>query len=620
MFSGGSMPGAVAADVFAPRSVVVEPCLDGGSLVRSTTELEDYAPSMAHVFRAHADKHPDLALAAQRIGGTWRILTWGDARATADALAQSFLDRGLGPDHPLMVLSGNSLEHLLLTLGAYTAGIPVLPISTAYSLLSSDHERLRAIAELCSPEMVFADDAETFGAALQALAATVPNLVVSRGKSGGAENFEELARAAPGESVETAFGAINPDTVAKILFTSGSTGVPKGVVNTHRMLCSNQQALAQVWPFLHAEPPVLVDWLPWSHTFGGNHNLGQVLTFGGTLFIDGGRPAPQQFEPTIDALRDVAPTVYYNVPAGWALLAPRLEQDRALAATFFSRLRFMFYAAAALPQILWERLTAVAAAVADHPVPLTASWGMTETAPAATTAHFASAQCGCIGVPLPGVTLKLVPDGDKLEARIKGPNVTPGYHRNPEATARAFDEEGFYRTGDAVQMVDPTDPNAGLLFDGRVAENFKLATGTWVTVGRLRTALISESRVLADAVIAGHNQPYAAALGWLDQTEAQRLCEIDRDVPLDHPVLRAHLAASLDRLNEGRGSASRIQRLLLLEEPPSLDAGEITDKGYVNQRAVLSRRAQLVARLFAEPPAADVIKALGAKAQDLPRN
>ena len=418
----------------------------------------------------------------------------------------------------------------------------------------------------------------------------------------------ELADTAPRSDVDRAFEAVGADSVAKVLFTSGSTGAPKGVVNTHRMLCSNQQALGQVWPFMHTEPPILVDWLPWSHTFGGNHNLNQVLAYGGTMYIDDGKPAPGLFERSVSALREVPPTVYYNVPAGFALLAPRLERDRELAETFFSRLRFMFYAAAALPEALWQRLSDVAADVADRPIPLTASWGCTESAPGATTAHFSSARCGCIGVPLPGVTVKLVPQGDKREIRLAGPNVTPGYYGDPDATAAAFDEEGFYRTGDAVRPVDPDDPDQGLLFDGRLAEDFKLATGTWVAVGKLRTTLVSEAGgVLRDAVIAGQDRDYAAALAWIDQSEARRLCDADADVALDDERLNRHLAACLKRLNADAGSAARIERLVLLDAPPDLDAGEITDKGYINQRAVLDRRDDAVQRLLATAPGPGVI-------------
>jgi feruloyl-CoA synthase len=599
-----------AAELFATPRVIAEGHDDGTLLLRSAEPLGPYAPSMAHLFRDHADAHPDRPLAAQREGEDWRSVSWREARTAADGLAQAFLDRGLGPDRPLMILSGNSVEHLLMTLGAHTAGVPVLPISAAYSLLSQDHERVRAIVDRCRPGMVFADDAERFGPALDAVGAAVAQHVVARGRRDGAERFADLADTAPGSDVERAFEAVGPDSVAKVLFTSGSTGAPKGVINTHRMLCSNQQALGQVWPFMHTEPPILVDWLPWSHTFGGNHNLNQVLAYGGTMYIDDGKPAPGLFERSVAALREVPPTVYYNVPAGFALLAPRLEQDRELAATFFSRLRFMFYAAAALPEALWQRLSDVAANVADRPIPLTASWGCTESAPGATTAHFSTARCGCIGVPLPGVTVKLVPQGDKREIRLAGPNVTPGYHSDPDATAAAFDDDGFYRTGDAVRPVDPDDPDQGLLFDGRLAEDFKLATGTWVAVGKLRTTLVSEAGgVLRDAVIAGQDRDYAAALAWIDQPEARRLCDADADtdVALDDERLNRHLAACLKRLNAVGGSASRIERLILLEAPPDLDAGEITDKGYINQRAVLERRNDAVQRLFATAPAPGVI-------------
>jgi feruloyl-CoA synthase len=437
----------------------------------------------------------------------------------------------------------------------------------------------------------------------------VPDALIVRGAREGALTLDHLLGVSPTPRVEDACAAVGPDSVAKLLFTSGSTGVPKGVINTHRMLCSNQAMLQASWPFLAHEPPVLVDWLPWSHTFGANHNLNLVLFNGGTLYIDDGRPAPPLFPRTLSALRAIAPTLYFNVPAGFALLAPALESDAELAQRFFSRLRFMFYAGAALPEALALRLREIARRSADHEVPLTSSWGTTETAPAATSAHFADARIGCIGVPLPGVGVKLAPVADKLEIRVSGPNVTPGYFRQPELARDAFDDEGFYRSGDAVTMVDESDPNQGLLFDGRIAEDFKLLTGTWVAVGPLRLALLSAAGVLSDAVICGQDSQYVTALAWINQAEARKLAGAKGDVAPDEPRLREHLVRVLAELNSGAGSAARIERLLLLSEPPSLDAGEITDKGYINQRACLARRAGEVARLYAAEPDPEVIVA-----------
>jgi feruloyl-CoA synthase len=370
--------------------------------------------------------------------------------------------------------------------------------------------------------------------------------------------------------------------------------------------------MAQVWPFLAGEPPVLLDWLPWSHTFGGNQNVNMVLTHGGTLWIDDGRPAGNLIGRTLRNLAEVSPTIHFNVPAGYGLLVPALEADPGLAERFFARLRLVFYAGSALPQALWDRIEALAGA-AGRPIPMTTSWGCTETAPAATSAHFASQRSDCIGVPLPGVDLRLVPSGGKTEIRVRGPNVTPGYYRNDQATAAAFDEEGFYQTGDAGCLVDPANPGAGVAFDGRISEDFKLATGTWVSVGTLRTALLSASDgLLSDAVIAGHDGPYAAALAWLNPARAAPLAAaLFQTGPaglIDSPPVRAACAQALDRLNAGAtGSSQRVQRLLLLADPPSLDHGEITDKGYLNQRAILDRRQSQVSLLLADPPGPGVL-------------
>jgi len=586
------------SQTFAPPDTTIERRKDGTIVLTSRHMLDRWPESIPAVLEERATRHPDRALAAQRDPeDRWIPLTYGEARDRANSLARAFIDIDLGADRPLMILSGNSVEHLLVTLGAYAAGVPVMPISVAYSLLSADHAQIKAIAELTRPGLVFANDAARFEQALDALSPT--NILIARGERPDALRLDELSATTPGAAPTC---GITADTTAKLLFTSGSTGVPKGVVNTHRMLCSNQAMLQQIWPFLAEEPPVLVDWLPWSHTFGANHNLNLALFNGGTIYIDDGKPAQPLFSRTTAALRTVAPTVYFNVPAGFALLAPALETDRELAEHFFSRLRFMFYAGAALPDALALRLKAIADRVADREIPLTSSWGTTETAPAATSAHFKDPVVGCIGVPLAPNKIKLAPLANKLEIRVTGPNVTPGYFRQPGLTEAAFDEEGFYRSGDAARLIDERDPNKGLMFDGRIAEDFKLMTGTWVTVGPLRMKLLSAAGILTDAVICGHDSEYVSALAWLNQAEARKLCGSDEDVPPSHGTLRKHLSRALATLNEGAGSAARIERMLLLASPPSLDAGEITDKGYINQRRCLECRAAEVARLYRRAP------------------
>jgi feruloyl-CoA synthase len=564
---------------------------------------------VVHSVREHARLIPDHPVIAERAPGGWRRVSYGQAVAAASAIGQGLLDRGLGPDRPLLVLSGNSVDHLLVMLGALTAGVPVAPVSAAYSLASHDHARIRAITGLIHPGGVFAEDAAAFGPALDALPG-VP-AIVSKGARPEAEPLTVLLSTEPGAAVEAAFAGLRRDGVAKILFTSGSTGTPKGVLNTHRMLAANQQMIRQAWPFLAAERPVIVDWLPWSHTFGGNHNVNMVLTSGGTLYVDEGRPAPGLFSQTIANLADVPPTVYFNVPAGYAQLVPALEADEEFAGRFFSRLRLMFNAAAALPTALRERLAEVARKTAGHEVPVTGSWGATETAPAVTSAHYPFADARCIGVPLPGAEVKLVPaEEGAYEIRVKGPNVTPGYFARPDLTEQAFDSEGFYRAGDAVAFADPGDPNAGLVFRGRIAEDFKLQSGTFVRVGAVRTALLSGIPVLSDAVLAGENRDYVGGLAWLNAAEAGALLggqpEPDGEL-ITHQGLRAHLARALAGHNDAAGSSARVERLLILARPASLDAGEITDKGYLNQRKVLARRAALVEMLYTDPAPPGVI-------------
>ncbi|PRY50158.1 trans-feruloyl-CoA synthase [Geodermatophilus tzadiensis] len=591
------MPDPVPARsaTFAAPRIESERLPDGRLLLRSTEPLAEHPVSVVHEFRRHAEEHPERLLAAERgADGEWARLSWGEARAQADRLAQGLLDRGLA-DRPVLVLSGNSRLHLVVALAAMTVGAPVVPTSVAYSLQSADHAKLRAMADLVEPGLVVAEDA-SFAAAVAAVAGGRP--VLSRdGDVSGSVSVAEFG-ADPTDEVDRRCAALRREDVAKILFTSGSTGSPKGVLNTHGMLMANQQQMRQVWPFLAEEPPVLLDWLPWSHTFGGNHDLHMVLANGGTLWIDDGRPAPALVGRTVRNLADARPTLYLNVPAGYAALLPHLERDPAAARAFLGRLRLGFFAAAALPQQLWDRLEKLAA---DHgaTMTMTTSWGLTETAPAATSAHFAITRSDVLGVPLPGVELALVPVGEKTEVRVTGPNVTPGYHRRPDLTAAAFDEHGFFRTGDAVALADPDDPAAGLVFRGRIAEDFKLSTGTFVSVGTLRPQLLSASDgLLTDAVVCGADGDCVTAMVWLHPEHATR---VDADgVPEDS--LRAELAATLRRLAaRGGGSSQCVERLLVLTEPARLDAGEITDKGYVNQAAVRDRRAGLVALLSADP-------------------
>jgi feruloyl-CoA synthase len=603
--------------MFAKVRITAEQAGDGTLLLRSADELGDYPVTVLHSVRAWADADPDYPLIAERgRDGAWRTVTYGDAVAAADAIGQALIERGLGPARPLLILSGNGVNHLLMTLGALAAGVAVAPASVAYSLQSKNHARIKAITQLIAPGAAYADDAAAFAPALDA--AGVP-AIIGGGSRADAGTVGELRATEPGPAVRGAFATLTPDVTAKILFTSGSTGTPKGVLNTHRMLSANQQMIRQAWPFLAGERPVIVDWLPWSHTFGGNHNVNMMLANGGTIYVDGGRPAPGLFAQTIANLADVPPTVYFNVPAGYAQLVPALEGDPEFAARFFSRLRLLFNAAAALPAGLRSRLAALAARHAPgRDIPVTGSWGATETAPAVTSANFPFTDTSCIGAPLPGALVKLVPVEDAYEIRVQGPNVTPGYYARPDLTGEAFDADGFYRTGDAVGFAVPGDPDAGLVFRGRIAEDFKLSTGTFVRVGAVRTALLSSVPALSDAVIAGENRDYAAALAWLNPAEARKLLgrdpvlvnagPADGEAITDTDLLRL-VADALTRHNESHGSAARIGRLLIMARPASLDAGEITDKGYVNQRTVLAERAALADLLYADPVPPGVVVA-----------
>ena len=592
-----------------PRTVRI--ALDDGSFVlRSPEPLQPYARCIGEWLERWATATPDApAFAERRVDGSWRRLSWAQTRAQVGRIAQSLLDMDLRPQAPVVVLSDNAIDHLLLMLATMHVGRAVCTVSSAYCRLTRDYSKIQGILATLGPALVYASDAEVYGAAIASAAPTVP-VVFSRGAEGspGARAFDELLRADETPAVREAFDAIVPDTHAKYLLTSGSTGHPKVVINTHRMLCANQQMIAQVWRFLAHEKPVLVDWLPWSHTFGGNHNLHMVLCHGGELVIDEGRPAPGLIERTARNLAEVRPTLHFNVPRGLDLLLPILEADEAMARSFFERLRTIFYAGAALPQATWDRLQALARRVRGRELWLTTSWGSTETSPAITSAHWWLDRAGVIGLPMPGTELKFVPvpgdPGGKLEMRVRGVNVFPGYRDAPQLTAQAFDEEGYYRIGDAGRLVDEAHPERGVVFDGRVAEDFKLTTGTWVNVGMLRVRTVSALAPWAqDVVVTGHDRDQIGVL----------IFPTPPALALPAGELASHVAAALHALAaDGAGSSQRPVRALVLAEPPNADAGEITDKGYINQRAVLTRRAAEVERLYAGADAVVVCEGAGA--------
>jgi feruloyl-CoA synthase len=575
---------------FAPAETRIEQRADGALVLRSPQPLGPHARAVGEWLADWARRAPERVAFAERAGESWRKVSYRDALEAVRRVGQSLLERGLDANRPVAILSDNSVDHALLALGAMHVGVPVAPISPAYSLMSKDFAKLKFIFDLVRPGLVWTADPAKFAPALAAVGATVTPL-------------EELLRASPTGRVDAAFAQVAPDSIAKILFTSGSTGTPKGVVNTHRMLCTNQQMLAQVWPFLEDRPPVIVDWLPWNHTFGGNFCFNVILRNGGTLYIDGGKPMPGLIETTARNLKEVSPTMYFNVPRGFDLLMPLLESDTDLRRNFFRDLDMVFYAAAALPQNLWERLEKLAHAERGGELAMLSAWGSTETAPCATAVHYHIERAGVIGLPVPGCELKLVPAAGKLEARLKGPNVTPGYYKRDDLTRAAFDEEGFYRIGDALRLADGNEPSRGLTFDGRVAEDFKLTTGTWVHAGAVRVKLIAAGNpVIQDAVITGHDRDEVGALIFLNPVATK---------DMSPETLRARIGQALNTLVTEGGSSTHPTRAIIAQEPPSIDANEITDKGYINQRAVLERRAALVAKLHQQPLPDDVITAAG---------
>ena len=586
----------------APPAVKTRAMEDGTLYLECGHPLTDYPDRVGDWLDHWAAETPDAVYLADRPNGPgtpWRKISFSQAADLAARIGSGLLARGLGPARPVMVIAENSVDHALATLGAFVSGVPVAPVSPGYAEAGRDFTRLSGIFATLQPGLVLIGGRARFGEAAQSLDID-PGAVVDI-----ADLADLVADPTPSSAFDAAKQAVGPDDIAKILFSSGSTGTPKGILNNHRMLCSNQSSLAGFWRFLDVEKPVIVDWLPWSHTYGGNHNFNMILRNGGTFYVDGGKPAPGLIEATLENLREISPTVYFNVPRGYDLLIGELEADRELAEVFFARLNAAVYAGAGLPRSLFDRLEKLADEVLGHGVPVTTGWGTTETAPLATMTHYPDTQPPNIGLPCPGTVIKLAPEQGRLEIRVKGPNITPGYLAAPELNQAAFDEEGFFRTGDAGLLVDPERPEAGLLFDGRLAENFKLGTGSWVNVGALRLAVLSHlTPLIQDCVITGEHRNeigLMAFANWQACADEIGAATADPDRLRTDPTLAKALAARLGAYNEAHPAATtQVERAVLLDRPPSVDDGEITDKGYVNQQAVLNARAAQVAALYTD--------------------
>ena len=580
----------------------------GAMLVRPQEALEPYPRVLTDRVAQWAERHPGRTCAAKRDGGgSWRRLTYADAFRAVRSLAQALINRGLSAERPVVILSENDLEHLLLMLAGQHAGIPTASISPAYSLVSSDLGKLRHSIGLLTPGLVFAASGQRFARAIESVVPAGTEVVATHSPVDGRRttHFAELLATAPTGAVEDAHSRIDPDSPAKFLFTSGSTDKPKAVINTHRMLCSNQQMICQVFRFLQDEPPVLVDWMPWNHTFGGNHDIGVTLYNGGTFYIDDGKVGTPSFSESIRNLREISTTAFFGVPRAYEDLLIPLRSDEQLRRTFFAKLQILFYAAAGMSQPIWDAYRTLAEEVCGERIVMVTGLGATETAPMAIQTTWETEHAGVIGIPVPGVELKLAPREHKLEARVRGPNVTPGYWRQPEHTARAFDEDGFYKFGDAIKFIDPADVNKGFLFDGRFAEDFKMSSGTWVSVGPLRARIMAHfAPLVRDVVIAGHDRDELAMMIFPNVDRCRALCSaLDAGCPPEQVLRHQEVRARFQALLRGfaltaTGSSNRVTRALVLEEPPSLDAGEITDKGSINQHNVLERRAALVESLY----------------------
>ncbi|MEJ2045334.1 MAG: feruloyl-CoA synthase [Reinekea sp.] len=602
------------------HAVTIEHRNDGTMLARPVGELEPYAEKLTDRLEHWAEVQPERIFIAQRDqNGQWQELTYAQTLAQVKIIASYLSKQELSPERPIMVLSGNSTEHLLVGLAAMYIGVPYAPISPAYSLISRDYQKLKHIHALLTPGLIFVDNVNAFAPALASLDLTDCNIMTVTPCQSDLPFAEKIATLQStldtplADNLTALNDAVNADTIAKFLFTSGSTGTPKGVINTQRMICANQVMLSSIFKYVRDEPPVLLDWLPWNHTFGGNHNVGIALYNGGTFYIDAGKPVPQGIHATLENLKDVSPTIYFNVPKGYEILVHHLKQQPDIAKKFFSKLRAFQYAGASMAQHVWDDLYALAEQYTGHRIPILTGLGSTETAPAAMFCSVEEAASGVVGTPIPGVELKLVPNLSKLEVRVRGVSVTPGYWREEERTRDAFDEEGFYCLGDAIKFIDPEAPSRGFLFDGRITEDFKLDTGTWVSVGTLRVAAIEFfAPLMQDLVVTGRDRGFVGGLVFPDVEHCRAL--IPNGESLTQTEIVAHenvRKAFMEKLQAFKkvatGSSNRICSLILQGTPAKLDASEITDKGSLNQNAVVEHRQQDVLDIYSDTPSENVL-------------
>jgi len=609
------MKGHLLPGILAEPRTEAERRPDGSIVLRNPDAIATPSRCVGDWLVEWAGRDPTRIFLAERPvpGAPWREVSYGEAHARVRAAAAWLLAAGASQERPLAVVSDNGIDHALIGLAAMHVGVPYAAISPAYALMSQDHAKLKSMIEFLDPGIVYVSDAGPYGKALDAIASHhTGRVVTSAGSRDGAVRFDDLLAASDDAAVDAAFATVNHDTLAKLLFTSGSTGLPKAVINTHRMMCTSQESRRVNWPILQAETPIVVDWLPWSHTFGGNHNFNMMLRNGGTLYIDAGKPAPPLIGTTIANLKEIGPNILFNVPRGFEMLADALRDDAEFRERLFGTVKLMVYAGAALPQNTWEAMNELARETTGKRAPLVSAWGSTETAPLATDCTFLAERSGNIGLPGPAIEVKLVPNADKLEIRVRGANITPGYWKRPDLTEAMHDEEGFYVTGDAVRFADPDDPNAGLFFDGRISEDFKLSSGTWVSVGELRVkAIAALDPVASDIVLTGQDRDAIGFLVFPNLPACQRIAGLGegasaREV-LDHPAVRDIVRRGLQALRaDGGGSSRYATRARLMEAPPAVDRGEITDKGYINQRAVLSGRKDEIALLEGDDPAAFV--------------